>query len=38
MRERHILERAVRVVAEQAVAADGAVDDAIEVGLGDRTG
>jgi hypothetical protein len=34
MRERHILERAVRVVAEQAVAVDGVVDDAIEVGLG----
>jgi hypothetical protein len=32
-RERHILERAVRIVAEQAAAADGVVDDAIEVGL-----
>ncbi len=33
-RERHILERAVRVVAEQTAAADGVIDDAYEVGLG----
>jgi hypothetical protein len=32
-RERHILERAVRVVEEQAASADGIVDDAIEAGL-----
>jgi hypothetical protein len=34
VREREILENAVRVVAEQAAMADALVDEAIEVGHG----
>jgi hypothetical protein len=34
IRERHILERAIHAVAEQATMADELVDEAIEVGHG----